>query len=145
MWLAEMRVQLFIRHQVLRTCPIPKQHSIDLDVNDKIRKHETGWSPRYLLIDTQERYRLVKQLVRCIFVRQAEHLSSYSRASHTMLSYASAVAQGNVSGPCQLSMGKAYIRLFATTKPINLRPPKLAWLIIWWPKQMLNLPLQSAE
>jgi hypothetical protein len=34
-----------------------------------------------------------------------------------------------LSGPCQLSMGKAYIRPFAQTKPLMLQPQKFTRLI----------------
>jgi hypothetical protein len=40
--------------------------------------------------------------------------------------HASVVAQGNVVRAMSASYGKAYIRPFAETKPLNLQPQKLA-------------------
>jgi hypothetical protein len=56
-------------------------------------------------------------------------VSVKSRLTMSRKSHASAVAQGNVVRAMSASYGKAYIRPFAETKPLNLQPPKFTRLI----------------
>jgi hypothetical protein len=62
---------------------------------------------------------LPPRLLKCGYDADETHMSSH----------ASAVALGNVVRTMSASYGKAYIRPFAKTKPLNLQPQKFARLI----------------